>query len=132
MSDTEATYVALRNWARWARGHVVDLSIPEPPIFAQWLPGNAREPGWGDECAPDPIPDPVDEQAALEIDRLLLGLRTQHWRTIRRAFLLQRTVDRLELDAACRALADAIWFKRLTTQAKGIRNPFGKVRPQFA
>ena len=98
----------LRNWAAWAKSDAMPkLDFAEPPIFAEWIPKNGWESGWGDAEAIPASPHPcIDDRAAEALDKLLLRLRVRYWHTLRRHYYLARHVDELTLGESLRALGD--------------------------
>lgn len=109
MADAEWLEHQLRNWGRWAASWREQLGVPEPPYCADYRAGAAWEPGWGDrDAAPASVLPPVDEAAALRMDRALRRLARCHLVTLRRHYVERSHAPELELGAAVRALGDVM------------------------
>ena len=112
------------NWARWAASgdSTHDLSAKISSLWRSWLPSKHRDPGWGDPAAPDAMPDPIDEQAAVLCDCALRHVAVQHYASLRRHYYGHHRVDSLTLNAALRAFEDVLGKKTLDRRAGTLEN----------
>lgn len=124
-TNVDAAHVAMRNWARWASDDDHRLSIPPPPWASGYRASAAWEAGWGDPGAPDALPEPVDERAAMALDRVLRRLPRSTFVTLRRHYLKGATQPEIELQAALRRLVDVVRAdaERVQIPLQGVTNP---------
>jgi hypothetical protein len=110
LTEIEAQLV---NWGRWARDDDPRLGCAPPAIFAFFCPAHDWDPGWGDPSPPEGIADPIDEPAAMAIDRMILHLTPKHFYRIRQHYYHNHWAkDRAELNESLRALDDLIAHQR--------------------
>lgn len=99
----------LRNWGRWTRVDAIpDLQVAPPSIYAAYSARKAWEPAWGDPSPPEAPPMPVNEADAQEIESALLRLSRRTMLLLRNHYAFDAHYPREQVDAACRALEDAI------------------------
>ena len=108
----------LHNWGAWARA---DDSGPAhscvASFWSKWLPHKAWDEGWGDAPAEEAHTPEIDEQDAERIDWYVRALPRSYCALLTQRYVLRRKVDRLEHDAAVRALADLMGESIVTVRA---------------
>lgn len=107
----------LRNWGAWARHDDTPASCIAS-FWARWIPSKGWDAGWGDAPIADEIHIPeIDDQDAERIDAFVRQLPRHHRAILTQRYVLRSKVDRLEHDAAVRALADLMQENVVTVRA---------------
>lgn len=107
-AQVDAIRAALHNWVRYStRDAIPDLDVGGPPWAQYWRASGAdRDYGWGDPAPPESLPEPVNEQDALDLDRRILLLPDQHRTVIVRHFIYGKPYHQDRITIACLMLAN--------------------------
>lgn len=108
----------LHNWGAWARsddGGPADSCVAS--FWSKWLPHKAWDAGWGDAPTEEPHTPDIDDIDAERIDCWVRQLPRGPRALLITRYVLRRKVDRLEHDAAVRALADLMGENVATVRA---------------
>lgn len=105
----DEVYRLLHNWQRWAADAMPDLGVQPPPWAELWRPNLAWDASWGDpDAAPEQVEPEVNGADGYFIDRAVMRLCSKHLLVLKRHYINRREQNRMDLDAAARALGDII------------------------